>query len=87
MYETCLAKHSLNLCIAIYVSITDNVEVYFSFVLMSVLQFFIFETWLNLTSVILLQIVMVRPWTHFVKNHESHSRIIESQFKKEPVLN
>ena len=30
------------LCIAIYVSITDNVEVYFSFVLMSVFQFFIF---------------------------------------------
>ena len=56
MYETCLAKHSLKLfpslkmltdikkilCIAIYVSITDNVEVYFSFVLMSVFQFFIF---------------------------------------------
>ena len=33
------------------------------------------------TPVILLQIVMVSPGTHPVKNHESQSRIIVSQFK------
>ena len=33
-------------------------------------------------AVILLQIVMVSPGTHFVKNHESPSRSNESQFKK-----
>ena len=33
-------------------------------------------------AVILLQIVMVSPGTHLVKNHESQSRTIESQFKK-----
>ena len=32
-------------------------------------------------AVILLQIIMVSPGTHLVKNHESQSRIIESQFK------
>ena len=37
-------------------------------------------------SVILLQIVMVSPGTHLVKNFESHSRNIESQFKKQQVL-
>ena len=31
--------------------------------------------------VILLQIVMVSPGTHFVKNHESQSRTDESQLK------
>ena len=35
--------------------------------------------------VILLQIVMVSPRTHLVKNHESQSRTIESQFKKQCV--
>ena len=33
-------------------------------------------------AVILLQIVMVCPGTHLVKNHESLSRTNESQFKK-----
>ena len=33
-------------------------------------------------AVILLQIIMVSPGTHLVKNHESQSRTIESQFKK-----
>ena len=33
------------------------------------------------TPVILLQIVMVSPGTHPAENHESQSRIIESQFK------
>ena len=33
------------------------------------------------TPAILLQIVMVSPGTHPAKNHESQSRIIESQFK------
>ena len=36
-------------------------------------------------SVILLQIVMVSPGTHLVKNHESQSRTIESQFKNQQV--
>ena len=31
----------------------------------------------------LLQIVMVSPGTHLVKNHEYQSRTIESQLKKE----
>ena len=35
----------------------------------------------SLVSVILLQIVMLSPGTHLVKNNESHSRTIESQFK------
>ena len=35
----------------------------------------------NSYSVILLQIVMVSPGTHLVKNHEPQSRTIESQFK------
>ena len=35
----------------------------------------------SLFSVILLQIVMLSPGTHFVTNNESHSRTIESQFK------
>ena len=34
------------------------------------------------TSLILLQIVMVCPRTHFVKNHRSQSRTSESQLKK-----
>ena len=34
------------------------------------------------TLVILLQIVMVSSGTPLVKNHESQSRTIESQFKK-----
>ena len=33
-------------------------------------------------AVVLLQIIMVSPGTHLVKNHESQSRTIESQFKK-----
>ena len=33
-------------------------------------------------AVILLQIVMVSPGTHFVKNHGSQSRNNESQLKK-----
>ena len=37
--------------------------------------------------VILLQIVMLSPGTHLVKNHESHCRANESQFKKQQVLN
>ena len=32
-------------------------------------------------SVILLQIVMVSPGTRLVKNHESQSRIVESELK------
>ena len=36
--------------------------------------------------VILLEIVMLSPGTHLVKNHESQSRTIESQFKKQRVL-
>ena len=35
----------------------------------------------SLFSVILLQLVMVSPGTHLVKNNESQSRTIESQFK------
>ena len=35
----------------------------------------------SLVSVILLQVVMVSPGTHFVTNNESQSRTIESQFK------
>ena len=34
------------------------------------------------TSLILLQIVVVCPRTHFVKNHRSQSRTSESQLKK-----
>ena len=30
-----------------------------------------------------LQIVLVSPWTHLVKNCESQSRTIESEFKKQ----
>ena len=37
--------------------------------------------------VILLEIVMLSPGTHLVKNHESQCRTIESQFKKQRVLN
>ena len=36
-------------------------------------------------SLILLQIVMVSPGTHLVKNHESQSRTNESQFKNQWV--
>ena len=35
------------------------------------------------SAVILLQIVVVSPWTHLVKNHESQSRTTESQLKKQ----
>ena len=38
-------------------------------------------------SVILVEIVMVSPGTHLVKNHESKARTIESQFKKQGVQN
>ena len=34
----------------------------------------------------LLQIVLVSPATHLVKNHQSHSRTNESQLKKKRVL-
>ena len=37
--------------------------------------------------VILLEIVMLSPGTHLVKNHESQSRTIESQLEKQRVLN
>ena len=37
----------------------------------------------KLNTVILLQIVMVGPGTHLEKNHESQSRTIESQFKRQ----
>ena len=38
-------------------------------------------------TVILLQIVMVSPGTHLVKNHESQSRTKKSQLKKkEPEI-
>ena len=37
-------------------------------------------------TVILLQIVLVSPGTHLLKNHESHSRTNESQLKKKEVL-
>ena len=37
-------------------------------------------------TVILLQIVMVSPGTHLVKNHESQSRTNKSQFKKESKI-
>ena len=36
---------------------------------------------MNWSAVILLQIVMVSPRTHFVKNRESQSRTSESQLK------
>ena len=36
-------------------------------------------------TVILLQIVMVSPGAHLVKNHESQCRTIESQFKNHLV--
>ena len=36
----------------------------------------------NWLTVNLLQMVMVSPGTHLVKNHESKSRTNESQFKK-----
>ena len=39
-------------------------------------------TVLRKTSAILLQIVMVSPGNHLVKNHESQSRTNESQFQK-----
>ena len=41
---------------------------------------------MGLASVMLLQIVMVSPGTHLVKNHESQSRTNESQFKKQRIL-
>ena len=37
-------------------------------------------------TVILLQIVMVSPGTHLVKNHESKSRTKKSQFKKKSKI-
>ena len=42
-------------------------------------QFFMVKTQL---AVILLQIVMVSPGTHLVKNHESYSRTNKSQLKR-----
>ena len=36
-------------------------------------------------AMILLQIVMVSPGTHLVKNHESQARTSESQLKKERI--
>ena len=36
--------------------------------------------------VIFLQIVIVSPGTHLVKNHESQTRTIQSQFKKQRVF-
>ena len=36
----------------------------------------------SLQAVILLQIIMVSPGTHFVRNCESHCRTSESQLKK-----
>ena len=38
-------------------------------------------------AVILVQMVMVSPGTHFVKNHEFQCRANESQFKNQPVVN
>ena len=43
-----------------------------------------YSIWSEL-ALILLQIVMVSPGTPLVKNHESHSRTFESQFKKKWV--
>ena len=37
-------------------------------------------------AVILLQNVMVSPWTHLVKNHESQSLTNKSQLKKKTSL-
>ena len=48
----------------------------------SILPELVKEKEVNITAVILLQIVMVSPGTHFVKNRESQSRISESQLKK-----
>ena len=45
----------------------------------SILPELVKEKEVNITAVILLQIVMVSPGTHFVKNRESQSRISESQ--------
>ena len=41
----------------------------------------------NIVAVMLLQIVVVSPGTHLVKSHESQSRTIESQFKRQWVQN
>ena len=43
-------------------------------------------TVLRKTSVILLQIVMVSPGNHLVRNHESLSRASESQVQKKESL-
>ena len=48
----------------------------------SILPELVKEKEVNITAVILLQIVMVSPGTHFLKNRESQSRISESQLKK-----
>ena len=39
----------------------------------------------SLQAVILLQIIMPSPGTHFVRNCESQSRTNESQLKKQPI--
>ena len=41
----------------------------------------------SLQAVILLQIIMVSPGTHFVRNCESHCRTSESQLKKQQIRN
>ena len=41
----------------------------------------------SLQAVILLQIIMVSPGTHFVRNCESHCRTSESQLKKQQIQN
>ena len=43
------------------------------------------RTIIRYIAVILLQIVMVSPGIHLVKNHESQCRTIESQFKNHLV--
>ena len=42
---------------------------------------------INASTVIFLQIVMLSPGTHLVKNHGSQCRTNESQFKKQWILN
>ena len=39
----------------------------------------------SLQAVILLQIIMASPGTHFVRNCESQSKTNESQLKKQPI--
>ena len=44
------------------------------------------EKEVNITAVILLQIVMVSPGTHFVKNRESHLKKKKKKKKTNPTL-